>query len=347
MSILRRSFSPKSLNNSLFCRRRSAFLIVLGGVFLILGFLAALIFGSTGINISDVISSLLSGNADSPSLRIFLYSRLPRALSALLAGSALAVSGVIIQAVLGNPMAAPNIIGVNAGAGFSAILLMALFPTALSFLPVAAFVGATGACLIIYFIASWTGAGRVTITLVGIAVGSILTAGINTVKTVFPDTVYDASSFLIGGLAGVNYSKLSPAWIIIIVCLILATILSRRVDILTLGEESAIGLGLNVSLWRFILLIIASALAGAAVSFAGLLGFVGLIVPHIMRRLVGNRHSLLIPMSAMGGGTLVLLCDLAARVVFAPYEIPVGIILSLLGGPFFIVLVLTQRRAQG
>jgi iron complex transport system permease protein len=143
----------------------------------------------------------------------------------------------------------------------------------------------------------------------------------------------------------VNYAKLFPAWIIIIVAIVCAIILSRRVDILTLGEESATGLGLNVPLWRFILLILASALAGAAVSFAGLLGFIGLIVPHIMRRLVGNRHSLLIPMSAMGGATLVLICDLAARVVFAPYEIPVGIILSLLGGPFFIALVLTQRRA--
>jgi len=344
MSILQGSSSQKSLNKFTVCRGRSALLLAVGGAMLILSLVAALLFGSINISLSEALAALIDGDVKNASLRIFIYSRIPRAISALLSGSALAVSGVIIQAVLENPMAAPNIIGVNAGAGFSAIFLMALFPSAVGLLPIAAFLGAMAACLVIYFIASRTGAGKITITLVGIAVGSILTAGINTVKTIFPDTVYDANSFLIGGLSGVNYAKLSPACYIILGGILCAFFLARKVDVLTLGEESATGLGLNVRLSRFILLILASALAGAAVSFAGLLGFIGLIVPHIMRRLVGNRHSLLIPMSAMGGGTLVLICDLLSRLIFAPYEIPVGITLSLLGGPFFIALVLTQRR---
>ena len=319
-------------------------------VFLFLAFLLIVLFfssctlGSTGASTKNAISSLFSGNFQHTDFIIIFYIRFPRTLAALLAGFALAVSGVIIQAVLSNPMAAPNVIGVNSGAGFMSALVIAFFPGSVWALPFAAFTGALCACLFIYALSIKTSASKLTITLVGIAVGSILNAGINTIKVLFPDSVYDTDMFMIGGFSGVTYNKLIFAAIIILVSLITAFMLARDIDILCIGENTAKSLGQNVMLLRLILLIIASALAGAAVSFAGLLGFVGLLGPHIMRKFVGNRHRLLIPDGAAFGGCLVLLCDIFARTAFAPYEIPVGIVLSIIGGLFFVSLVLTSRK---
>lgn len=325
--------------------RKNEYLLFGGfiGVFLI-SLLLAIFFGSTKTSVIQAISALFSGDFESTAFRIIFYVRMPRVAAAVLAGSALAVSGVIIQAVLNNVMAAPNIIGVNSGAGLTAILLIAVMPSAIRFLPLAAFVGAMAASLCIYVISSLTGAGKITITLVGIAVSNILTAGISTVKTLFPDSIYDSNTFMVGGVSGMEYGKLSPAWWMIVCTIAAACMLSKHIDILSLGATSAQSLGINVGRMRFLMLLVASLLAGCAVSFAGLLGFVGLVVPHIARKFVGNKHGLLIPLSAIGGAALVLICDLIGRVIFAPYEIPVGIILSFVGGPFFIVLIAMRRK---
>ncbi len=309
-------------------------------------FVLSLLFGSTEMSLLHAICAILDGNVSDADYRILLYIRLPRAIASLAAGSALAVSGALIQAVLQNPMAAPNIIGVNSGAGLAATLTIAVFPSALSFLPLSAFFGALAACLLIYAISAKTSASKLTITLVGIAVGSVLNAGINTVKVIFPDSVYDTDIFMIGGFSGVTYEKLLPACVVIAAALIVSFCMAKNIDILGLGGKTAQSLGMNVALVRFLLLVLASALAGAAVSFAGLLGFVGLLVPHIMRKFVGNRHRELLFASALCGGCLVLLCDLLSRVIFAPYELPVGILLSLVGGCFFICLVLFGKRGE-
>ena len=305
---------------------------------------AALLVGSVKIDPWAALQAALAGDLQSTDLRILLYLRLPRVLAALLAGSALAVSGVLIQAVLNNPMAAPNVIGVNAGAGFFAILLVALLPSAVGFLPLAAFGGALCAGLLIYLVALRSGAGKTTVILVGMAVSSVLSAGISTVKLLFPDAAYDATLFQIGGLSGVRGDSLTPAWILILLGILAAWLLASRLDLLSLGTEAAHGLGLSVGVTRFLMLMLASLLAGSAVSFAGLLGFVGLLVPHIARRAVGNLHRRLIPVSALGGALLVLVGDLLARTLFSPYELPVGILLAFLGGPFFLALILLQRR---
>ena len=311
---------------------------------LILGFFLSLKLGSADVSLLEAINDARSGNLSSIAFRIVFYIRLPRLIGAILAGAALAVSGVIIQAVLLNPMAAPNIIGVNAGAGFAAILLISIFPASLSLLPFAAFIGALISCIVIYLIARITDASRITITLVGIAIGSILTAGINTIKTLFPDSVYDANFFLIGGLSGVGYEDLFPAGYMILAGLIAAILTAKETDLLSLGDDTAKSLGLSVTKWRFLMLIIAAILAGSAVSFAGLIGFIGLIVPHVMRRLVGSGHKTLIPLSALGGAAFLLYADLFSRLLFAPYELPAGILLSLVGGIFFIFLILFRRR---
>ena len=306
----------------------------------------SLVIGTVNFLSPHNLISVFTLEESTPEFRILFYVRLPRIIACILSGSALAVSGVLIQAVLNNAMAAPNIIGVNSGAGFAVALVVALFPSALILVPLAAFIGALAACLLIYLIAKKTGASRMTITLVGIAISNILTAGITTIKTIFPSSLYNLSTFSIGGLAGVNFFVIKYAAPIIIICLCLAIIFARDIDVLSLGEETAYSLGMNVVKIRFLLLVIAAALAGAAVSFAGLLGFVGLVIPHIIRRIVGNRHGLLIPVSILCGAEFVLICDTLSRTLFSPYELPVGIIISFIGGPFFIGLILLQRRSK-
>lgn len=318
-------------------------MIVLSTVFVVCLFLG-IFFGSTQTDILKAIRAVIHGDSASAAYRILLYVRLPRVIAAMLAGSALAVSGAIIQAVLNNPMAAPNIIGVNSGAGFAVSIVVAIFPTAIWLMPAAAFAGALCACLLIYLIAAKTGAGRIAITLVGIAVSSIFSAGINTVKTLFPESLYNTSTFLIGGLSGVGYARILPAAAFIAIGLAAALVCAKHIDVLSMGEETAESLGMHVKAFRFLLLTLSSILAGSAVSFAGLLGFVGLLVPHMNRRFVGGNHAQLIPFCAMGGAVLVLLCDLIGRVLFAPYEIPVGIVLSFIGGPFFIAQILMRRK---
>ena len=252
---------------------------------------------------------------------------------------------MLIQAVLSNALASPNVIGVNAGAGFCTFLAMALVPGSSGAAPIGAFFGALLATLIVYAVAAGAGAGKLTIILAGVAVSSIFTAGINTIKTFFPDTLYNGSTFLIGGFSGVSFADISPAWMMILPALMLAMLLSRPTDVLCLGEETAHSLGLPVNATRFGLILIACVLAGAAVSFSGLVSFVGLLCPHIVRRLFGQgRHRVLLPAAALLGASFVTLCDLLSRVLFAPYEIPVGILLSFLGGPFFLFLILKQRR---
>lgn len=340
MNIWQKSFSPKFSENKI---SYGAFIIILIILFTVC-FVLALLLGATEISFGDALSGFINGGTANSSYRIFTYIRLPRALAAVLAGSALATAGVIIQAVLNNPMAAPNIIGVNSGAGLSAVIMLSIFPTALGLLPLAAFLGAVCACLLIYLISAKSGADKLTVTLVGIAVSSILNAAVNMIKTLFPDSVYDTDMFLIGGLSGVNYKILLPAGILISLASLISLFLWKRLDIITLGDETALSLGMNLRLNKLLLLSLASVLAGAAVSFAGLLGFVGLLVPHIARKFCGTNHRKLLPSSMLCGAVLVLLCDTVGRTIAAPYEISVGILLSFIGGPFFISLILLGRR---
>lgn len=315
------------------------FCAVLSLIFL---FLLSLFIGAADINISDIFLK----NHSTASFRIFFYIRLPRSCSTVLAGSALAAAGVIIQAVLNNAMASPNIIGVNSGAGLFTVLVMVFFPNSFNLLPFSAFLGAFTACMFIYILAKTTGASRMSITLTGIAVSSILNSGISLIKTLFPNVLYNMSSFSVGGLSGVSLDMLKIPAVLICLSLVTAVIFSKDLDILILGELTASSLGMNTEKTRFLFLTLASILAGSAVSFAGLIGFVGLVVPHIVRIFTGSRHRLLVPLSAIFGADLVLICDMLSRTLFKPYELPVGIILSIIGGIFFIFLILTQRKSK-
>lgn len=302
--------------------------------------------GSVPIRLREILSFVTGGSAGKSYDAIIRYSRLPRTAGCLLAGMALAVSGAVIQSVLANPLAAPNIIGVNSGAGMMVTLWSIFFPGLVALTPVAAFFGAFLSVMVVLLIAKKSGASRITLVLAGVAVSGIFSAAIDAAVSFSPDALTAYSDFRIGGLANVSFERIVPAAVIILISFIAVLSLCSELDVMMLGSDTARSLGMNVRLIRPLLLAFAAALAGAAVSFAGLLGFIGLIVPHIMRQLLGEQSRVLIIASAMGGAVMLLLCDLVARTLFAPYEISVGIVLSFLGGPFFIWLLLRQRGGR-
>ncbi|MBQ2927700.1 MAG: iron ABC transporter permease [Oscillospiraceae bacterium] len=277
---------------------------------------------------------------------IFLYVRLPRTLGCLLAGAALSVSGAVIQSVLNNRLASPSIIGVNAGAGLAVTVCCAFGILSGWAIAGAAFLGAMICVLLIVFVAEKAGASRTTVILGGVAVNAFLNALSEGISTLLPEAGMLAGDFRVGGFGSVSHVRLIPASCLILVGGLAVFLLCNELDVLALGEDTARSLGMNVRKMRRLLLVLAALLSGAAVSFAGLLGFVGLIVPHAMRKFVGSESRFLLPMSAAGGAAFVTLCDTAARVIFAPYELPVGILLSVLGGPFFLVLLMNRKGGK-
>ena len=321
------------------------------GRWLVLALLAALLLATAYLSLrcgsqNYTLLEMLTAAPDTTPRRILLHARIPRTLAALLAGCALALAGALIQAVLNNAMASPNVIGVNAGAGFFAMLMAVLLPGAAGITPMASFLGAFGTALFIYLLALRAGLSRTTLILAGIAVSSILTAGINTITLLFPDTVVGATGFMLGGFSGVTLAVVLRAVPYLALGTLLAALLAVDLNVLQLGEESAASLGLHVSRVRLLAILASALLAGAAVSFAGLLSFVGLLVPHMARRLVGGDNRWLLPSAALLGGSFVLACDVLARVLFAPFEFPVGIVMSLLGGPFFLHLLMRRKRGR-
>ncbi len=307
---------------------------------------AALLLGSTQLSPVQVIRDGLAGQFQSLSWRVFYYVRVPRVLGAILCGSGLAVSGAVLQAVLNNSLAGPNTIGVNAGAGFAALLVMALFPMNIALLPIASFIGALACTMLIYLAARVTGASRMTIVLAGVAVSSVINAASSAIKTLFPDVLTAYNSFSVGTLNGVQLTQLKAAIPYLAVGLISALLLSGDMNVLALGEETARSLGLRVERCRMLLIFTASILAGASVSFCGLVGFVGLLVPHAARLLLGTDNRLVVPASALLGAASVVLCDLLGRTMFAPFELPVGVVLALVGGVGFLAL-LFHRKGGG
>lgn len=315
---------------------------------LVLSVVAALLslaLGASSLSLSDLGRALLEGDKHSAAGRIFWYARFPRTIACLAAGAGLAVSGAILQAVLANPLAAPNIIGVNSGAAL-AVTLACTGVVSGWVIAGAAFAGALLAVFFVVLLARMTGASRLTVVLSGIAMNALLNAVSETVRVYYPDAGISSIDFRIGGFSTVVPQRLWPAVIILCIGLVLAFALSHEMDVLSMGETTAHGLGLPVKRYRSVLLAVSALLAGAAVSFCGLLGFVGLIVPHLARQLIGGDSRWLLPASALCGAALVTLCDLAARTLLAPFELPAGIFLAFFGVPFFLVLLIKQRGGR-
>ncbi len=315
-------------------------LAVAGGV-LLCALLLGLLYGGADLTLRDVLTGLFSKKEKTLSI-ILRAIRLPRVMGGVLAGVGLSVSGVLLQSVTDNALAGPSVIGVNSGAGLAMMLTLFLAP-ALTFLsPIIAFLGAFGAAVCIVAISSRLPGAKVTPVLVGLALSTLCNAVISFFSLLDSEVLVSYNYFSIGGLSGLRGEALWLPFGMILCCFVLSMILAPKVSALSLGEGAARGLGISVRRLRMVCLIIAAASAAAVVSFAGLLGFVGLIVPHIARKLVGHQVQYLLPTAALVGASLVVLADLAGRTWFAPSEIPVGIVMALLGAPFFLVLLLRR-----
>jgi len=306
----------------------------------------SIVYGSTKLSLRNIYLALLEKNSADSVYKIIVFVRIPRTIAALFAGAALAVAGAILQSVLNNALASPNIIGVNSGAGLFVVLLTAFFPAHILLAPLAAFLGAMFAALIVYIIAYKTGASRITIILAGVAISSFFSAAADAVFTINSDIIISANTFMIGGFSSLKAETVYYSIIYITAGILLACLLNREINVLSLGDDVAASLGLRVNAIRLLLITLSALLAGSAVSFAGLLGFVGLIIPHICRNLIGSDNRFLIPASAVLGAFFVLFCDFISRIVFAPFELPVGIMMSAIGGPFFIYLLFKQKRGR-
>ena len=322
--------------------KRIEILYAVGFLLLLISAVLGIALGSTSLSFSEIIS-VFGSEFSTAGGRIFLYVRLPRTAASLICGAALAVSGAVIQGVLANRLASPSIIGVNSGAGLAVTLCTAFGIYGGLRLSLFAFLGAFATVMAVSLLARRTGASRGTLILLGVAVNSLLNAFSEAVVTFIPEVGVMSNDFKVGEFSSVTYTRLLPAVVLIAVSLVILFTLTNELDVLTLGEDSARSLGMNTSLIRTLFLMLAAVLAGCAVSLAGLLSFVGLIVPHAVRRLSGSKASRLLPLSAIFGGAFVCLCDTAARSLFSPYEIPVGIIMAFLGAPFFVFILIKGK----
>ena len=294
--------------------------------------------GSSTITMQQIVDILLAPG-DDPQSQIIWNIRMPRTIVGALVGVNLSLSGAILQAIMRNPLADPHIIGISSGAGLAGVVIMILFPALEYLITPVAFIGAMLAAVCIYILAWKNGIKPVRIILAGVAVSAFLSAGISGLMIFYSDRVHGALMWMVGGLAARSWPHVSIILPYAIIGLLLAFASAAYLNILQLGDEMARGLGVNVEITRIVLTAIAALLAASAVSVVGLLGFVGLVVPHAARLLIGSDYRFLLPASALLGIAIVTLSDTFARVVFAPIELPVGIIMAFLGAPFFLFLL--------
>lgn len=318
--------------------------IVLFSIFIVAASAVSLMIGQVSFTFGEMWQGIFS-KEETLARKIIWDLRLPRVLIGLIVGMCLACSGTILQGIMRNPLADPGIIGVSSGAGLAATVIMIVLPAYIGLLPLAAFLGALITALCIYLL-SWKGStSPVRIILVGVAINALIGAAMNALMILYSDRVQAALPWLAGGIQGVGWNQLEMIIYYAVFALLLALYGIRHIRILRLGDEMATLLGHNVERSRFFLIVLSTLLAGIAVSVAGLIGFVGLIVPHMLRLIIGGDYRYLLPASALGGGLLVIVADTVARSAFEPIELPVGILLAFLGGPFFLYLIYRRRSS--
>lgn len=277
--------------------------------------------------------------------------RFPRIVMGLLVGAALAVAGAVMQAIFGNPLAEPGVVGVSSGAALGAATAIVLGASVLGGAGIAvfAFLGALLATLLVYVVSRAGGRTEVvTLLLTGIAINAFAQAGIAFVLFVADTASREQIVFWqLGSIAGSLWSQVAIVAVVGVAGVIAAVLLAQRLDLLALGERNARHLGVNVERLRLGSIVLVALLTGVAVAFTGIIAFVGLVVPHIIRMIIGPAHRGLIAASAVGGGALLVLADLLTRTLVAGAELPIGMLTSLIGGPFFFYLLWRQRRRSG
>ncbi|TWH01214.1 iron complex transport system permease protein [Mesorhizobium sp. J18] len=304
---------------------------------------------------SDVSVLSVLGGTVSERDRIIVYDiRLPRVLLGILIGAALAISGAVMQGLFRNPLADPGLVGVSAGAGLGAITMIVLGGTVMGpfvalagiyALPLAAFIGGLITTMLLYRIATRRGQTSVaTMLLAGIALGAMAGAFSGVLVYLADDRqLRDLTFWGLGSLAGATWTKITAAGPIIALSLAAAPFMARALNALALGEASAAHLGIPVQRFKNVAIVTVAAATGASVAVSGGIGFVGIVVPHLLRLLIGPDHRYLLPASALLGASLLLLADAVSRTIVAPTELPIGIVTAAVGAPFFLWILLRRR----
>lgn len=330
---------------------KRSFLVVTG--LLVLAFVLSIALGAVTIppgNALQILLSKLTGADISGSWPEYFETilweiRLPHAILVALTGAALAGSGAAFQGLFRNPLADPYLIGVASGAGLGAIAVMSFPQVGRYLIPMGAFLGALGTIYAVYALAK---VGRIvpltTLILAGVAIGSFTSAMTSFLMLVSDQMVLQAMSFLLGGSTVSGWEPLKIAFPYLLSGMTLLILSGHSLNVLQFGEEQAQQLGLSVEKIKILIIVAASLTTAAAVSFSGVIGFIGLVVPHVIRMVWGGDYKKLIPLSILGGGFTLLVSDLAARIVMAPRTLPVGIVTALIGAPFFLWILRRAKR---
>lgn len=310
--------------------------------FIILIFIAlfSVRFGSVNFSFIDILKAVFVKDYENEILKSIVWDiRIPRILVALMVGGNLSLAGVLLQAVMKNPLADPGLTGVSAGASVCALVVMIIFPKAMLFMNLTAFIGGVLACAIVFSLAWRKGLKPIRVILAGVAVNSILGSITGLMFILFSDEIQGVLSWLNGSLNGKSWEHVYGIFPYTVVGVLGAMTLIRDANILQLGDNFAINLGLNIPQKRLKLSLFACFLTGISVANVGLIGFVGLIVPHIARMIIGSDHTYLLSFSTILGATILVLADTISRTIFSPIEIPAGIVMAILGVPFFLYLL--------
>jgi len=350
----------RKYKNIRFIKERISFLLdrkasMIFAILLVVTFLILVISTGSGdmkINPLTVVKVLFGGGPEMEQLVITSF-RLPRIIVALAVGMSLAVAGGILQGMIRNPLASPDILGITGGASVAVVAFLAIFSdknhsltVSIAWLPLAAFIGAGIVAFLVYFLAWKNGVSPIRLVLIGIGISALMQALTTLMMVMGP--IYQASQaniWITGTVYGSNWKNVATLVPWTIVFLTIALVTARTVNIQELGDEVATGLGGKVQKQRFFLLMISTVLIGSSVAFAGGIGFVGLMAPHMARRLVGSSFGALLPVAALLGGILVMVADLIGRTLFSPLEIPAGVFTAGIGAPYFIYLLFKTRNS--
>lgn len=319
-------------------------------ILLIVLFIGAVLFalfaGNSSISAKEILKVLGGGGSDTQRLIVYRV-RIPRIVAASATGAALSVSGYLLQNSLNNKLASPGILGINNGAGLFVLLYACIFPYRFGGKCIAAFLGAFLVTLLIYILTLKSGMSRTTVILSGVAISALCLCVIDMIIVLKPETVADRAAFQLGGFAALNISSVYFAVPVIALCLLSALILAPSLDLMALGDEVASGLGLNVRTYRILHIICAAFLSGAAVSMCGIIGFLGLIVPNVVRLFYNGKSRGGIGYCITAGAAFLLVSDTLGKVLFYPYELPCGLFLSLIGAPFLLWILLRNKKRTG
>ncbi len=338
---------------------RAVVLSVVLAALLVTGVVVSSMVGQLAISPGEVVGSVLravgiqnSWAPTDPIVESTLWVvRFPRIVMALAVGAALAVAGAVMQAIFGNPLAEPGVVGVSSGAALGAAIAIVLGATVVGSgsLAIFAFAGGLGATLLVYFVSRANGRTEVvTLLLTGIAVNAFAGAGLAFLLFIADSGGREQIIFWqLGSLNGSRWSEVLIVATVATVATVAAIALGRQYDLLALGERNARHLGVNVEYLRVGSIFLVALLTGVAVAFVGIIAFVGLVVPHIIRMAIGPKHRPLIVATAIGGGVLLVYADLIARTIVQGADLPIGLLTSLIGGPFFFYLLFRQRRRSG